>query len=271
MDNKSKLRGLKGNINVSVIICAYNEEKYIGQTIRDLLKCPTAQEIIVVDDGSKDKTREILKSFGKKIRLITYWGNRGKGFALFRGIKAARGEVVVFLDAHLENLEDRHLQSLTEPIFKKKANYVLATCDQTIKRGSFFPSLTGQRAYLKQILIPFLPYIKKTRFGVETYLNEIFKPRWGKKIHLEGLIHLVKHQKMPMNEVLPAYVQEILEISKTKLEIRTNQHRQLQKILNPKNIKTLKNLAQKVDEIKDKEISELVKKYVLPYLRKITK
>jgi len=259
---------------VSAIVCAYNEQKHIKQTIIDLLKCPTAQEVIVVNDGSSDKTEEILKSFGKKIRLISYKKNRGKGFALAQGVKAARGEIVIFLDAHLKNLKDKHLQELVEPILKRKANYALGYAgSKKVKRPAAVPftHLTGQRAYLREILVPFLSHLKKTRFGVETYLNEIFKPRWAEKIPQPDLIHFNKPGKMPRNEVLPAYLQEVIEISKTKLEIRMDQHKQLKKILNPKKIKSIKVLREKVNEIKDKEVSELIKNHIIPYLKRISR
>jgi glycosyltransferase involved in cell wall biosynthesis len=258
-------------VKVSVIVCAFNEENHLGQTISDLLKCPTAQEIIVINDGSTDKTEAILKGFGKKIKLISYRRNRGKGHALYCGLRAAKGEVVVFLDAHLKNLKDKHLQQLTQPILKRKTNYVLGHYKMKVVKTDFFANITGQRAYLKQILIPYLHHLKKTRFGVETYLNEIFKPRWGKKIYLPDLVHLVKSQKMSLSEALPAYLQEVLEISKTKVEIRVEQHKQLQKILNPKKIKSIKMLRLKLNEIKDKEVSDLIKNSILPRLKKLTR
>lgn len=246
---------------VSVIVCAYNEEKNLRQTLSDLVKCPTAEEIIVVNDGSTDQTLQIIKEFKPQVKIISYRKNKGKGYALSRGIKAAQGKVVVFLDAHLKNLKDHHLKQLSQPILKRKTNYVISQCAR---------DLSGQRAYLKELILPHLSHLQKSRFGVETYLNVFFKPNWGKRVILKGLVHLIKHEVMPASEILPAYIQEAIEISKTKLEIQVNQHRQLEKILNPKKIKTVKAFQKKIEEIKDKEVSGLIKKYILPYLRKVT-
>ncbi|HUW21586.1 MAG TPA: glycosyltransferase family 2 protein [Candidatus Bathyarchaeia archaeon] len=257
-------------IQVSVIVCAYNEQEHLGQTLTDLIKCPTAEEIVVVNDGSTDKTETLLKNFGKKIKLVSYRKNRGKGYALCQGIKAAQGTIVVFLDAHLEKLRDKHLKKLVQPIQKQEANYVLAYFKMQLVKSDLFADLTGQRAYLKALILPYLKHLKKTRLGVETYLNEIYKPRWGKIVYLNDLVHLVKYRKMPTSEVLPAYLQEILEISKTKLEMQINQHRQLMKILNPKEIKSIKAFRKKVAEIKDKEVSDLIKNSIIPYLKRIT-
>jgi len=255
---------------VSVIVCVYNEEKHLEQTLKDLLNCPTAEEIIVVNDGSTDKSERILKSFASKITLISYRKNRGKGYALSLGLNRARGKVVVFLDAHLKNLKDDHLKRLVSPILQRKTNYALGYYRMQAVKSDFFANLTGQRAYLKEILIPFLPNLKKTRFGVETYLNEIFKPRWGKIIYFSGLIHFVKHQNMPFNEVLPAYLHEVIEIYKTKTEIKLQQYHQLKKILNPKKIKSLRTLSKKLNQIKDQEVIDLIKSNLIPYLKKIT-
>lgn len=257
-------------IKVSVIIPAYNEEKCIRQTVGDLLKCRAAKEIIVVNDGSTDRTKKILKKFGKKIRLISYRKNKGKGYAIYRGIRAARGKAVVFLDAHLKGLKDSHIKALAQPIIKRKANYVLGYRVPPKPTAQLIGSLTGERAYLRRILLPHLSRIKKTHFGVEVYLNEVFNPKWGKKIHLTNLVHLLKHQKMSRNEVLPAYIKYIIEFSRVKAELKIGQYRQLQKILDPRKIKSFKTLQRKVDEIKDKEVSELIKDYILPYLKKIS-
>ena len=251
-------------IKISVIICAYNEEMFVGQTVRELLHCPVAEEIIVANDGSTDNTLKILKGFGRKIRLITYKKNRGKGFAFAKGIKAAKGKIIIMLDAHLKGLKNKHLQQLSNPILKRKTNYVLGL------RGKRDPlaNLTGERAYLKDILVPFLGYFEKSRFGLETYLNSIFDPKWGQSVALKGLVHLRKRQKMPLNDVMPAYIQEIIEISRAKAEIQLERHRQLKKILKPKEIKSWRALKKRLSKVKDKEISRLIETYVLPYIKK---
>ena len=87
---------------VSVIIPAYNEEESIKKTIEVILKSDYPKklfEIIVVDDGSKDKTLEIAKKYeGEKIRVF-HKENGGKGSALNLGIKKAKGEIIFTLDA----------------------------------------------------------------------------------------------------------------------------------------------------------------------------
>ena len=76
---------------VSVIIPAYNEEKWIGTTISSILESGFPCEVIVVDDGSSDKTPQILKTFGESIQVISHPVNKGKGAALVSGINDASG------------------------------------------------------------------------------------------------------------------------------------------------------------------------------------
>ena len=85
---------------VSVIIPAYNEEKSIANTIKSILGSDYPDfEVIVVDDGSKDKTYKIAKRFASsKVKIFTK-KNGGKGHALNYGIKRAKGKIVFTMDA----------------------------------------------------------------------------------------------------------------------------------------------------------------------------
>ena len=82
----------------SIVVPAYNEEKAIG-VVLDALHAVVddSYEIIVVDDGSADRTKEAAKS--KTCRVISLTQNRGKGAAMRMGLRYARGENVIFIDA----------------------------------------------------------------------------------------------------------------------------------------------------------------------------
>jgi dolichyl-phosphate beta-glucosyltransferase len=93
---------------LSVVIPAYNEEARIGRTLQQMVEYLNGQtyswEMIVVSDGSKDRTEEIVNEFasGKpNVRLISYNPNRGKGNAVRVGMLAAKGDRVLFMDADL--------------------------------------------------------------------------------------------------------------------------------------------------------------------------
>lgn len=93
-------------MRLSVIIPAYNEEKRITKTIEEIDKYLSRQsydyEIIVVSDGSKDRTNEIVRglvSVIKNLRLIANEKNHGKGYAVRQGMLEAKGDYRIFTDA----------------------------------------------------------------------------------------------------------------------------------------------------------------------------
>ena len=93
-------------IRLSVIIPAYNEEPRLGRAVEDALGYLHGQdygwEIIVVDDGSRDGTCELVEEYGtneKGVRLIKNDRNRGKGYSVKRGMLAAQGQYRLFTDA----------------------------------------------------------------------------------------------------------------------------------------------------------------------------
>ncbi|RMD67093.1 glycosyltransferase family 2 protein [Candidatus Pacearchaeota archaeon] len=114
-------RNRKGLPKVSVIIPAYNEEEHIAETIEHVLKLdyPRAKlEVIVVDDGSKDRTYEVAKRFVKKGVKVFRKRNGGKGGAVNFGIKIASGDVVATLDA--DSFPERKALLKMLPYFEDK-------------------------------------------------------------------------------------------------------------------------------------------------------
>jgi len=89
------------NPKVSVIIPAYNTEKYISQAIESALtQTEQSVEVIVVNDASTDATLEVVKSFSdERLTLINNEYNRGAGYARNRAIQESRGEWVAVLDS----------------------------------------------------------------------------------------------------------------------------------------------------------------------------
>lgn len=116
-------------MKLSVIIPVYNEEKTIAEIIKRVKAVNLKKEIIIVEDGSTDKTREILeeivrqKDSSNEIKLISRLQKSGKGEAIRTGLKYVTGDIVIIQDADLEyNPEDYH--RLIEPIVKEKISVV---------------------------------------------------------------------------------------------------------------------------------------------------
>jgi dolichyl-phosphate beta-glucosyltransferase len=97
-------------MNYSIVIPAYNEGQRLRATLEKVLGYVRRQgwdaEVIVVNDGSRDNTAEIVREFAEKdslLRLVENPGNRGKGYSVRNGMLKARGEVVLFSDADLSS------------------------------------------------------------------------------------------------------------------------------------------------------------------------
>jgi len=95
--------------SLSIVIPAYNEEKRLPQTLRQVLDwlalgAFSFREVIVVDDGSRDGTARVVEEFVKAsacLRLVKDPGNRGKGYAVRHGMLEAKGEWILYTDADL--------------------------------------------------------------------------------------------------------------------------------------------------------------------------
>ena len=86
--------------SISVIIPAYNAEKFIGEAIESVLnQTRPAKEIIVVDDASTDRTAEIARSFGARVKVLVNEVNSGPGHSRNAGVAASTGDYLAFLDA----------------------------------------------------------------------------------------------------------------------------------------------------------------------------
>jgi glycosyltransferase involved in cell wall biosynthesis len=111
-------------MKLSVIIPVFNEAPTIREILHRVRALPHPKEILVVDDGSLDGTREILRGLaGGEVRVFFHGRNRGKGAAVRTGIERARGDVVVIQDADLE-YHPRDIPALLGPIEHGEADVV---------------------------------------------------------------------------------------------------------------------------------------------------
>jgi glycosyltransferase involved in cell wall biosynthesis len=239
------------DLSISLIVPAFNEEKTIAKVVATAIKSNLFSEIICVNDGSTDKTLVELVSFGKKVKVINFNTNKGKGAALAEGVRAANTDLVMFIDADLPGIKPYHFKKLYSTFISKKLDALLGTVDlfpnvfialfsiirlSPYKKGN--DELTGQRVYFRKDLTPHLKTIEKLGYGVEVYFNHVFRDKKVGFTRLKGLKHLMKHDKRGWNYKM---LQETMnqnkvvakEIAYQKIPPRI---RELKKILSDNNI-----------------------------------
>ncbi len=142
----SRIQNPLPNPLLSVVMPCYNERTTIEEIIRRVVAVPIRTELIVVDDGSKDGTREILAELVKEInfKLIFQPQNAGKGAALRRGFEEVTGDLVVIQDADLE-YSPEEFPELIELICEGRADVVYGSRFLGRHRVFMFTHYIGNR------------------------------------------------------------------------------------------------------------------------------
>lgn len=115
-------------MKVSIVIPVYNESGTIEQVVERVEKALPEKEIVIVDDGSSDGTREKLTAISKRpnVKVFYHEKNQGKGAALRTGFKEASGKFIIVQDADLE-YDPRDYEKLLEPLMDGRADVVFGS------------------------------------------------------------------------------------------------------------------------------------------------
>lgn len=188
-------------MRTTAVVAAYNEEKTIAAVLRALTSSPLIGEVIVVSDGSDDRTVEIARQFDG-VKTIALRENHGKGFAMAVGVANASYDVLFFCDGDMFNITDAMIEALIEPVLSGR-------CDMNVgvrNRGAFKnfchlklkcgPVLSGIRVMRKEVFETVPPQYQ-AKFKIEAALN-CFCARAGyrqQQTIIYGLGHVTKESK----------------------------------------------------------------------------
>ena len=146
MATASGLKGVLTNPLLSVVMPVYNERSTVEEIVRRVVAVPLRIQLVVVDDGSSDGTREILARLQEELgfTLVLQPRNAGKGAALRRGFEEVAGDLVVIQDADLE-YSPEELPSLIELICQGRADVVYGSRFLGRHRVFMFSHYVGNR------------------------------------------------------------------------------------------------------------------------------
>ncbi|MDP2210578.1 MAG: glycosyltransferase [Candidatus Aquicultor sp.] len=204
--------------SVAVIVPAFNEERHIGNVLNILKNVDVVDEIIVVSDGSEDRTADVARSFG--VQVIERAVNGGKGAAMQAGIETTDADIVAFIDADLIGITREHIENMIMPLIQDDELYMTVgrfTSGRitTDLAQAMVPFISGQRA-VKREFLKGLPDLKATGFGVEIVITQHAKQNKFKvrEVLIPEATQVTKEEKLGMRQGLKARMKMYGDIAK---------------------------------------------------------
>jgi glycosyltransferase involved in cell wall biosynthesis len=216
-------------MDLSIVIPVYNEENSINEILQKVLDLhfnSLKWEVVVVDDGSNDKTPGLLNNYAKnpKIKIINHESNQGKGMAIRTGIKNSSGSIIALQDSDLE-YDPAQLPSLITPIIKGEnvvygsrfqgkfenmkllfylGNWFLTLLTRLLYRAAITDMETGSKVFRREVIENV--ELESTGFEIEPELTaKILKANYKiKEIPIRYIARDKKHKKITVRDGLIA-------------------------------------------------------------------
>lgn len=207
---------------ISCIIPAYNEEERIKNVLNVVKDHPKIDEVIVINDGSTDKTKEVIESFGKfkKIKPIIFEKNKGKSFAVMTGIKRSKNNTLLFLDSDLVGLTKKNVTDLIMPVTNEEVDMTLSLRKNSlpIYRWISLDYVSGERVYKKSMIKDYKKLANIPGYGIETFLNDkIVKNNWKiRVVNWKNVICTPKSKKIGFIRGNIGEIKMVMQIVKMK-------------------------------------------------------
>ncbi|MFW6048982.1 MAG: glycosyltransferase family 2 protein [Candidatus Bipolaricaulota bacterium] len=209
-------------MKASAIVPAYNEDSRIVSVLESLDKSKLVDEIVVVNDGSTDKTRKTVEDCGVDVNLLNLHKNTGKSNALARGIEIAGHSTLIFVDADLLGLKPEHVDKMLSTYGNGNWDMVIGVFHKgrlnTDLSQKISPHLSGQRV-LSVELWNQLDKTQAEEFGVEMALTKLSlkKNLETTKVKLTGVTHVMKEEKRGFKDGIKSRLKMYGNIIKTTL------------------------------------------------------
>ncbi len=210
-------------MEISALVPAYNEEKTIGNVLAVLQGSKMIDKIIVISDGSEDRTVEAASDYAG-VTIIELLENRGKGGAVKAGLDRCCSEAIIILDADLIGLTDAHIEALMKPVLEEKTMMTIGIFEKgraaTDIAQKMAPFLSGQRA-LKRELLENISGLDLSRFGIEVALHQYVEENDIETVEvmLPDLSHVMKEEKLGLGKGVLARAKMYWEIFKYVLRL----------------------------------------------------
>jgi glycosyltransferase involved in cell wall biosynthesis len=200
--------------SISIVLPAYNEEAIILDNVRVIaehmhtLETKYDWEILIINDGSKDKTGELADSLAKenkKIRVYHHFVNKNLGHALRTGFTNAKGEYIVVLDLDL-SYSVEHIERLTETIIQECADVVIAS---PYMKGGKVTAVPFLRAFLSKVVNRFMRMAAQEKFYTFTGMVRAYRTEFIRTINLKTKDYEINPEILYKSMILRARIIEI--------------------------------------------------------------
>jgi len=207
---------------ISCIIPVYNNSETLAGEIKILASCKEIEEIIVIDDCSKDNSLEIMKSLSKslapKVKILANRQNLGKGETIVRGLKLAKGEIIFLCDADLSTLSKKYVKDLISAYKTGEFAMVIGNMFPREHLQSWQNIISGQRILKRDLIKPYLRLIAKMGNGIEQIINFACQGKKIKIVYSKDPGHILKYQRGEgFKATTTAYSKEIWQLIRTEL------------------------------------------------------
>lgn len=214
---EKRVFNIKKKERISAIVPSYNEGKRIAEVLRVLTKTKILDEIVVVDDGSVDDTKKIVRKF-KKVKYLKNKINMGKGYSMDKGVKNSSGEIIFFCDADVSGLKPEMIEETLKPVIDNDVDMFISVRGNFMQRAIIlFGVNSGERALRREIWEKLPRYYKhkyRIEAGLNSYVNKFGKGYRYKIFEYSQPIKEIKHGflkgtylRWKMNfDVLNAYI-----------------------------------------------------------------